>query len=202
MTPIKVVHFVTGGFSGATRVAIDLVGAHQKQPQIQTLLILRRKKTTTPDQLARLEQAGIPYRIVDNGLHLSTILQLKTVLQQERPDILVAHGFPEHLIGRWAGLLARVPHLVQVEHNSRERYTAFKRWQSRYLSQFTDLVITVSEGVRQVLVQQQLNAPLLAIPNGIDCNRFGAVVLPLQHRTHDLIMVGRFAKSKDRSRVY
>ena len=40
-------------------------------------------------------------------------------------QVLVAHGFSEHLWGRYAGLLAGVPALVHVEHNSRERYT---RW--------------------------------------------------------------------------
>lgn len=42
---IKVLHFVTGGFSGATSVALDLVRTHLKSADIETVLVMRQKKT-------------------------------------------------------------------------------------------------------------------------------------------------------------
>lgn len=196
--PLKVLHFVTGGFSGATKVAVDLITAHNQIESVESLLVLRRKKTTVAKKLTELDQIGVDYRIVTGSTHLATVYELKQLCEQWQPDILVAHGFPEHLLGRRAGLLAKVPHLVQVEHNSRERYTPWKRYQTCQLSKATDTVVAVSEGVAQVLAQQNLQAPIQAIANGIDTTRFGGVnLLPITDRPQDLIMVGRYAKSKD-----
>lgn len=195
---MRVLHFVTGGFSGATKVAIDLVEAHSQIVSTESLLVLRRKKTTTAEKLAKLEEKNIDYRTITGATHIATINELKKLCEQWRPDILVAHGFPEHLLGRRAGLLAKVPHLIQVEHNSKERYTLWKLYQTRKLSKSTSRIVAVSDGVAHVLSEQGLKAPIQAIPNGIDTIRFGGInLLPINERPRDLIMVGRYAKSKD-----
>ena len=195
---MRVLHFVTGGFSGATKVAIDLVEAHNKMASTENLLVLRRKKTTVPEKLAELEERGVNYKIITGATHFATVHELKRLCEQWQPDILVAHGFPEHLLGRRAGLLAKIPHLIQVEHNSKERYTPWKLNQTRKLSKSTDCIVAVSEGVAEVLSHQSLAAPILSIPNGIDTTLFGGMnLLPVNQRPQDLIMVGRYAKSKD-----
>lgn len=195
---MRVLHFVTGGFSGATKVAVDLIAAHNQIEANESLLVLRCKKTTTTEKLEELERKKINYQVITGITHLATIYQLKKLCDQWQPDILVAHGFPEHLLGRHAGLLAKVPHLIQVEHNSKERYTPWKLYQTRKLSKSTARIVAVSEGVAQVLSEQGLHAPIQAIPNGIDTTRFGGVnFAPVNERSHDLIMVGRYAKSKD-----
>lgn len=195
---MKVLHFVTGGFSGATRVAIDLIDAHNKLAGIDSLLVLRQKKTTVPEKLMELDKKNIDYRVITGVAHIATIYELKKLCEKWQPDILVAHGFPEHLLGRRAGILAKVPHLVQIEHNSQERYTPWKLRQSRELSESTDRVVAVSKGVAEVLSKQRLHAPIQAITNGIDTTRFGGKgLLPVKERPQDIIMVGRYAKSKD-----
>lgn len=200
---LRVLHFVTGGFSGATRVAVDLVGAHNHMADMECALVLRQKKTTTADHLRRLQQDGIPYHLVSGATHWLTICQLMRLCATWKPDILVTHGFPEHLLGRWAGLWAKVPHLVQVEHSTKERYTRWRLWQSRYLSARSSCVVGVSEGVLQTLKAQQLQVPrVTAIPNGIETEKYlthDAVNLAI--RPHDLIMVARFAKDKDHATV-
>ena len=63
--PVRVLHFVTGGFSGgATQVAIQLVNAARESAAIEPLLVLRRKRRTPPARIAELEQAGVPLRVV------------------------------------------------------------------------------------------------------------------------------------------
>lgn len=195
---MRVLHFVTGGFSGATKVAVELIAAHNQIEANESLLVLRCKKTTTTEKLEELERKKINYQVITGITHLATIYQLKKLCDQWQPDILVAHGFPEHLLGRHAGLLAKVPHLIQVEHNSKERYTPWKLYQTRKLSKSTDRVIAVSEGVAKVLSKQGLKAPIQTIPNGIDTTLFGGSnLLPINKRPQDLIMIGRYAKSKD-----
>lgn len=197
---VRVLHFVTGGFSGgATQVAIQLVEAARAGTVIEPLLVLRRKRRTPPARLAKLRARGVPMALVPGWSHLATIAALVRICRQFKPDVLVAHGFSEHLWGRYAGLLAGVPHLVHVEHNTRERYTRWRLLQTRWLAQRTDRIIGCSEGVRDALLA--LGMPperTLAIPNGIHLAPFADADLhPFTARTPGIIMVARMSKQKD-----
>lgn len=197
-------HFVTGGFSGATGLAVDIVHAHLDSKIISPILVLRKKKTTTADKLAQLTAQGIPFEVVTGKAHLLTILELSKLCRRMQADVIVCHGFPEHIIGRWAGLLAKTKVLVQVEHSSKERYTPWRLWQSRYLSQYTHAVVGVSQGVLHTLQIQKLQSKqMCVIANGIDSEVFdfkqdkALASTALSKRAKDIIMVGRFAKDKD-----
>ena len=196
---LKVLHFVTGGFSGATQVAIDLCLAAQRSGSMQVLLVLRRKRNTDTARVQALIDQGLDVRVVPGWSHLATIFALYRLARQYFPDILVAHGFSEHLWGRYAGLLAKVPHLVHVEHNSRERYSWWRLQQAKWLAQRTAAIVGVSEGVRDALIQRGFPASrCIAIPNGIELNRFEAAdQIPWADRTASIIMASRFARQKD-----
>ncbi|QDW66913.1 glycosyltransferase family 4 protein [Luteimonas granuli] len=198
--PVRVLHFVTGGFSGgATQVAIQLVNAARAGGRIEPLLVLRRKRHTDPARVEELRAAGTPLRLVPGWSHLATIQALVRVCREFRPDVLVAHGFSEHLWGRYAGLLARVPHLVHVEHNTRERYTRWRLAQARWLAERTSRIVGCSEGVRQVLLDMGMPAErTVAIPNGIRLDPFVAAdAHPLAERTPGIVMVARYSRQKD-----
>lgn len=197
---IRVLHFVTGGFSGgATQVALQLVNAARDSARIEPLLVLRRKRRTPPARIAELREQGVPLRLVPGWSHLATIVALVKLCREFRPDVLVAHGFSEHLWGRYAGLLAKVPHLVHVEHNTRERYTRWRLVQTRWLARRTDRIVGCSEGVREALLA--LGMPperTMAIPNGIRLAPFAdADAHPFAGRTPGIVMVARFSRQKD-----
>jgi len=199
-TPVRVLHFVTGGFSGgATQVAIALTNAAMQGDTAQPLLVLRRKRRTDPKRIAELEQAGVPLTVVPGWSHAATIAALVRVCRRFRPDVLVAHGFSEHLWGRYAGLLAHVPHLVHVEHNTRERYTRWRLAQSRWLARRTDRIVGCSEGVRLRLLEMGMPPErTIAIPNGIRLGPFAeADAHPFERRVPGIVMVARFSKQKD-----
>ena len=173
----RVLHFVTGGFSGATQVAVDLCLAQLHSARIEPILVLRRKqRTENATKLARIQalrDQGLPVHVVPGWAHLITVWALRRLCERLRPDVVVAHGFPEHLLGRRAGRLAGVPALVQVEHNSRERYTPCARAQARRLSAVSARLVGVSEGVRRRLVDLGMpEEKTTAIPNGIRLDRF------------------------------
>jgi glycosyltransferase involved in cell wall biosynthesis len=137
--------------------------------------------------------------VVPGWSHFATILALKRICQKWQPDILVAHGFSEHIWGRMAGLWAQVPALVHVEHNSRERYTAWRLKLSLWLASKTDALVGVSEGVKSRLIE--LGFPkdkCTAISNGVDWSKFqqGPSRAWSQRLPH-VIMASRFAKQKD-----
>ena len=197
---VRVLHFVTGGFSGgATQVAIQLVNAALAGAAVEPLLVLRRKRRTPPERIAELRAQGVPLRLVPGWSHLATIVALVRVCREFRPDVLVAHGFSEHLWGRYAGLLAKVPHMVHVEHNTCERYTAWRRAQARWLARRTDRIVGCSEGVRRVLLEMGMPAErTVAIPNGIRLEPFADVdAQPFAQRAPGIVMVARYSKQKD-----
>lgn len=195
----RVLHFVTGGFSGATQVAVELVRAHAESGRFDARLALRRKRHTPADKIEALRQSGLQVDVVPGWSHLASVLHLRRLCLQWRPDILVAHGFSDHLWGRYAGLWAGVPHLVHVEHNSRERYTWWRLRQARWLAERTDCIVGCSQGVKASLLQ--LGFPpqkTMAISNGIRLQPYRqADDHPLQARAPGVVMAARFARQKD-----
>lgn len=192
-------HFVTGGFSGATQVAVDLCRAAQHGQGMEVLLALRRKPSTDPARVEALRGEGLDVRVVPGWSHAATIWTLRNLAREWKPDILVAHGFSEHLWGRYAGLLAGVPQLVHVEHNSRERYTRWRLAQALWLARRSAATVGVSLGVRDHLLDLGFPAErCIAIPNGVDLARFHAVpARPWQTREAAIVMASRFGRQKD-----
>ena len=200
LQPVRVLHFVTGGFSGgATQVAIALTTAALQGNAVQPLLVLRRKRHTDPGRIAELVAAGVPMQQVPGWSHVATVAALVRVCRDFKPDVLVAHGFSEHLWGRYAGLLAGVPCMVHVEHNTRERYTRWRLAQARWLAQRTDRIVGCSEGVRRVLLDMGMPPDrTIAIANGIRVEPFAdADAQPFAQRTPGIVMVARISKQKD-----
>lgn len=193
--PLRVLHFVSGGFSGATQVAVDLCAPYPGQ---ETMLVLRRRVSLNPQaRVDALRAQGMQVRVLTRWPHVATIWALARLCRQWRPDVLVAHGFSEHLWGRYAGLLAGVPRLIQVEHNVRERYGFWRLRQSLWLAQRTDHIVGVSQAVRQALLRTGHPAQRCSvILNGIDLARFSQGQ-PWAQREDAIVMPARFAAQKD-----
>ena len=197
---LRLLHFVTGGFSGATQVAVDLCLAAKRTANFEVLLVLRRKPSTDEKKIQALRAQGLQVIVVSNWLHALTVWELRKIIREFKPDVMFAHGFSDHIWGRRAAAAEGVPHIFHVEHNSRERYTPRRLRQALALEPFTQAHIGVSEGVKTSLVERGFpTEKCVAICNGIDLTRFPQSAIP-QHwedREPVIYMASRFARQKD-----
>ena len=197
---LRLLHFVTGGFSGATQVAVDLCLAAKRTANFEVLLVLRRKPSTDEKKIQALRAQGLQVIVVSNWLHALTVWELRKIIREFKPDVMFAHGFSDHIWGRRAAAAEGVPHIFHVEHNSRERYTPRRLRQALALEPFTQAHIGVSEGVKTSLIERGFpTEKCVAICNGIDLTRFPQSAIP-QHwedREPVIYMASRFARQKD-----
>lgn len=199
-TPVRLLHFVTGGFSGATQVAVDLSLAALRTPGYEVLLVLRRKPSTDERKIDALRRQGLQVVVVSNWLHALTVWELRKIIRKFKPNAVFAHGFSDHIWGRRAAAAEGVAHIFHIEHNSRERYTPRRLRQALALEPFTQAHIGVSEGVKTSLVERGFPAEkCMAICNGIDLTRFPQTAIPpqWQEREPAVYMASRFARQKD-----
>ena len=148
-------------------------------------------------RVEKLRETGLAVEVVPGWSHAATLWALFKLCRAFKPALMVAHGFPEHLLGRWAALWAGVPHRIHIEHNSRERYTRWRLWQARWLAKRTDAIVGVSAGVEQSLLRLGMPPAITtSVPNGIDVSRFTAVPA-FAAREPGLVMSARFARQKD-----
>lgn len=197
-TKPRVIHFVTGGGSGATRVALELCCGHLRSGNYEPLLVLRRKKAPLPGTMqAQIEAAGLRTAWVDSGFKWTTLRQLASVIADFRPQIFAAHGNSEHLWGRQAAFAAGVPVVLHVEQNC-ERYPFWRRWAAQKLAPRTTVTVCVSEGVADHVRALGLDGPRLeVIHNGAPVTCQAAAATPFAARSQDVVMLARFARQKD-----
>jgi glycosyltransferase involved in cell wall biosynthesis len=108
------------------------------------------------------------------------VAALARVIRDGRPDLVHAHGFKAALIARLAARRAgRVPVIVTVHNHVLYRgISRFTRWRyifvERWLSRMTARVITVSDSLRDELVEQYGIDPALitTVHNGLDLAPF------------------------------
>lgn len=200
-TPVKrvrIVHFVTGGGAGATRVALDLALCQSRQSGVETHLILRSKNRPLPTVMQeQIAQAGLPlYWVANLWPRTRVIRQIAELCARIKPDVFFAHGYSEHLWGRSAALAQNVPVVIHVEHNH-ERYRPWRVWAARRLALHTAATVCVSTGVLDNVNRLRIGSRrVMVLHNGVDLQRY-ACDTPLAQRRKDILMPARFASYKD-----
>lgn len=195
---IRVIHFVTGGGSGATRVALDLALAQHRGPRFQPYLILRSKGKPLPEVMQeQIDQAKLPVYWVENlWPRFRSVRQLSALCATLQPTVFFAHGYSEHLWGRQAALAKNIPIIIHVEHNL-EHYLPWRLLSARRLSPYTHATVCVSKAVMERMQHLRVGGRrLLVVHNGVDLALFNGHT-PLSQRRPDILMPARFARQKD-----
>lgn len=104
---------------------------------------------------------------------LRVIPRLASLLRQQSPELLQTYLYHANIVGRFAGRMARVPHVVSgirvAEHRSR-----FRLWLDRSTDRWVTRHVCVSEAVAKFSIEQGgLPADkVVVIPNGVDAERY------------------------------
>jgi len=197
---VRIVHFVTGGGSGATRVALDIALEQCRVADFEPLLILRDKGHPLSQLMeAQVKEARLPVHWVENLWPRGrTVAQLRVLCEQLQPTVFFAHGYSEHLWGRRAALDSGVPVVIHVEHNV-ERYLPWRVRAAKRLAPRTDATVCVSAGVEANVRRLAIGGlRVVTLHNGVDLGRFRSDA-PLAPRRPDVLMPARFARKKDQA---
>jgi len=189
----KIIHFVYGGGSGATLKAEEIAIGNKQGNFFEPYMVYHgqaKNKQTMSDY-------GIPFWEVEAQRKMELIKELTKVIKEINPDIVISHGYKEHIFGRIASLRAKVPIIIQVEHNS-QPYAILYYLLSFVLSFFTNRIICVSHAVKEHLLNLFFfnKHKMHVIYNGFYIDRFFNET-PLTSRLPGVLMIARFSSQKD-----
>ena len=184
---MRIVQFVNNlDMGGLERLAVDLAYCQQADGHQAFIYCL-----TYPGRIAAEAAArGIIVRSFEKpaGPHLSTIWQIAKQLRRDRPDVIHTHNHLVHHYGVVAGLLARVPVIVNTRHRGEHRIVngpggsqlspVSPDWKSdlifRGTMPWTGCVVMISESTRQFFIRYRgiPAAKTRMILNGAHLERF------------------------------
>lgn len=196
---MRILHVITSlEFGGAQRLLVDLLPLQSALDEV-TLLVYERVYN---DFERTIEEAGIKILCLNEHIFHNprVIFRLRKIFRDY--DLVHAHLFPTIY---WASLAARGVgvKLVYTEHstsNSRRNKSYFRPIERLMYSRY-DRIISISQQTQEALTSWlgQRDERFVVINNGVDTKKFSSVKVSVVPKS--LIMVSRFASSKDQETV-
>ncbi len=196
---MRVLHIITSlEFGGAQRLLVDLLPLQSASEEV-TLLVYERVHN---DFERAIEEAGIKILCLnEHKFHNpGVIFRIRKIFRDY--DLVHAHLFPTIY---WTSLAARGVgvKLVYTEHstsNSRRNKSYFRPIELFMYSRY-DRIISISQQTQDALISWlgQHDERFVVVNNGVDTRKFCSIKVPVIPKS--LIMVSRFASSKDQETV-
>lgn len=185
LAKIKILHVVRPAAGGMKNHLLDLVRLTD-QTRFDVTVVCP-PDTSLFNDLAALGIKTIPISLVGElspTKDYAVIKSLVKYLHTSGTTILHAHSSKGALVGRLAAALARTPVIVFTAHNSifYEQWPGWKKklfaTVERFLARFTDRIITVSDALKQELIEREglSSKQLTTIYNGIAVDKFAIKV--------------------------
>ncbi len=200
---MKVLHLITRLDPGGSAENTLLTCYHLVENGWQALLVAGPGWT---GKEANVGDARVPVRVVPSlrrdpspAADLAALWQIYRMLRRERPTILHTHSAKAGVLGRWAGLFARVPIVVHTPHGHVLYGYArgLKNWiylvAERLCAPITDRLVALSEGEKNESADAGIGTldKWVVIPSGVDL----AAVAPRAGRPAELpLRVGCIAR--------
>ncbi len=123
-----------------------------------------------------LEKEGITVRILNISTYHNplNILKLVFLLRKAGIDMIQTHGYFSSVIGRIAAKIAGVKIIINHVHSTYFEYRKRHVLMEKFLSTFTDKIISCSKAVEGFIREHEKIDPLktVVIYNGVDTDRF------------------------------
>lgn len=199
---MRILHVIESlKIGGAERLLSDMLPLMAQQHQV-TLLVNR---DIDNDFSRRVKTAGVRVEVLRNvGLHSpKNIICLRKKFKDY--DVVHVHLFPTSYWAAFASLFSSVP-LVFTEHSTSNRRRG--KWYFRPIEQFIysrfQCVISISQqtqdALREWLQVSRDSSRFVVVNNGINLSAFSHLHNQKDY-PHTLVMVSRFAASKDQETV-
>lgn len=123
-------------------------------------------------------QKGVPVSFIPipHRSNIKGIMSLRSYIREKEFDIVHTHSFYPNVPGRIAAILARTPIIVAHQHSlfSRKCKQRKHRWYERLLAPFTDVIVSVSQSVKEDYCAYTGVSPykVKVLHNGIDIKPF------------------------------
>lgn len=204
---MKILYIITGlGMGGAERQVCDLTDELNNLGNDVRLVALNSKEEaktfpkTSQVQVDFLEMAKNPIGLI------KAIFALRKIILTFQPDIVHCHMFHANIIGRLTRLFVKFPRLISTAHSTNEGSNS-RMFAYRCSNWLSDLNTNVSEEAVEAFVKRQAvkRGQMIAMPNGIDTNRFKRNEIYRDKLRRDLMLdeaftflaVGRLGGEKD-----
>lgn len=161
MSPISVVHVnaETTWRGGENQVFLLASGMHQQRSCAVACV-------SGSPLAVRVQQAGVPVLAIPGDRGLRSVLALRRIIREQRPELLHAHTSRAHQLCLLAAIGTSVPVAVTRRVDFPLKRGPFASWKYRGRKVF---LVAISQAIRQVLIAGGVDAPRITlIPSGID----------------------------------
>lgn len=197
---IRVTHILSGDLWGGREVQLELQLTALRNAGVDAQAIVFNEGIVSN----RLRKAGIPLYYVDEQRGVRELYKrLKALILQNRPQILVTHGYKETALGGTIAWKNSIPFIVTF-HGAVEHYSGLAQLRMRVYQRLEQWlarnkaagIVTVSNALARQLEFDQLPA-LRVVHNVTNCERSAPTQKSGTGRnTRDIICVGRLVGVK------
>lgn len=202
---MRIAHLIASDFAGGPEKQILTLGRRLRDEGWWILIGSFRENRPRVELLENAEQQGFPTFQVDtrSPFDPSAIRQVRAQLREHDVDVLVSHGYKANVVGRLAtvGMKTRPVATVRGFTAATWRVVLYEKLERLFLRTFP-LVLTVSEGTRDVLRRHGLSGPRYRVlHNSVDCGiRAEALDLRTEYGLPDdaqvIVAAGRLSPEK------
>ncbi len=167
-----------GKIHGPGRSFLNIVSSIDRERSRVVPCILRKEDSLKPI----FERRGIKINYLGRGeFDPFVFFYLIKLIKNERIHVVHLNGYRSSIFGRLARIVTGVPTIMHARGASdfygwkkNNRYSWYQKVIDRFLARFTDLVIAVSDEVKEIYVQQRKIDPkkVIVMPNAIALERF------------------------------
>ena len=181
--PLRVMHVVVGlGLAGMEKVIVDGLKRFDRKKIISSVCCIIARGSLAD----KLEESGIRVFELGNGISvLDRIISLKLMklFKQEKIDIVHSYSgvYRDACMG---AKLAGIPINIHTDQGKFYPDTQWTRWNHRFFSLFRDKVVTVSEELKDFLIDEVGIRPgkIMINYNGVDIKDHELGIDPLKKR--------------------